>query len=155
MKFKSDCIVYVVGFFGGEFLWWVSWKWPYCKWRAFCLPTFPTISTCSHTIDSIGKSTSRKKFGEIGAKTDKNGAECTRLRGHAGKHNCIALRCQTFHWFWSQDFQFKLHHKIVAFKKCGEPRSNVNLLAVSSSRGLLFAGSPTQPELKGNVAWVS
>lgn len=48
----------------------------------------------------------------------------------------------------TQDFQFKLHHKIVAFKKCGEPRSNVNLLAVSSSRGLLFAGSPTQPELK-------
>ncbi|XP_032570953.1 nuclear pore complex protein Nup214 [Drosophila sechellia] len=48
----------------------------------------------------------------------------------------------------TQDFQFKLHHKVVAFKKCGEPRSNVNLLAVSSSRGLLFAGSPTQPELK-------
>ncbi|XP_043645623.1 nuclear pore complex protein Nup214 [Drosophila teissieri] len=48
----------------------------------------------------------------------------------------------------TQDFQFKLHDKFVAFKKCGEPRSNVNLLAVSSSRGLLFAGSPTQPELK-------
>ncbi|KAH8285369.1 hypothetical protein KR054_008222 [Drosophila jambulina] len=48
-----------------------------------------------------------------------------------------------------QDFQFKLHDKFVAFKKCGEPRSNVKLLAISSSRGLLFAGSPTQPELKG------
>ncbi|KAH8390331.1 hypothetical protein KR200_012246 [Drosophila serrata] len=47
-----------------------------------------------------------------------------------------------------QDFQFKLHDKFVAFKKCGEPRSNVKLLAISSSRGLLFAGNPTQPELK-------
>ncbi|XP_017078280.1 nuclear pore complex protein Nup214 [Drosophila eugracilis] len=48
----------------------------------------------------------------------------------------------------TQDFQFKLHDKLVAFKKCGEPRSNVKLLAISSSRGLLFAGNPTQPELK-------
>ncbi|KAH8254581.1 hypothetical protein KR032_011074 [Drosophila birchii] len=48
----------------------------------------------------------------------------------------------------TQDFQFKLHDKFVAFKKCGEPRSNVKLLAISSSRGLLFAGNPTQPELK-------
>ncbi|KAH8234163.1 hypothetical protein KR038_002779 [Drosophila bunnanda] len=47
-----------------------------------------------------------------------------------------------------QDFQFKLHDKFVAFKKCGEPRSNVKLLAISSSRGLLFAANPTQPELK-------
>ncbi|XP_017090896.2 nuclear pore complex protein Nup214 [Drosophila bipectinata] len=48
----------------------------------------------------------------------------------------------------TQDFQFKLHDKFVAFKKCGEPRSNVKLLAISSSRGLLFAGNPTLPELK-------
>ncbi|KAH8337988.1 hypothetical protein KR067_013623, partial [Drosophila pandora] len=46
------------------------------------------------------------------------------------------------------DFQFKLHDKFVAFKKCGEPRSNVKLLAISSSRGLLFAGNPTLPQLK-------
>jgi len=51
----------------------------------------------------------------------------------------------------SQDFQFKLHDKFVAFKKCGDPRSNVKLLAISSSRGLLFAGNPNQPELKGNL----
>ncbi|BFG05568.1 nuclear pore complex protein Nup214 [Drosophila madeirensis] len=48
----------------------------------------------------------------------------------------------------TQDFQFKVHNKFAAFKKCGEPRSNVNLLAISCSRGLLFAGNPTQPELK-------
>ncbi|XP_016980837.2 nuclear pore complex protein Nup214 [Drosophila rhopaloa] len=48
----------------------------------------------------------------------------------------------------TQDFQFKLRDKFVAFKKCGEPRSNVKLLAISSSRGLLFVGSPTHPELK-------
>ncbi|KAI8037578.1 nuclear pore complex protein Nup214 [Drosophila gunungcola] len=48
----------------------------------------------------------------------------------------------------TQDFQFKLRDKFIAFKKCGEPRSNVKLLAISSSRGLLFVGSPTQPELK-------
>ncbi|KAH8305991.1 hypothetical protein KR018_009350 [Drosophila ironensis] len=48
----------------------------------------------------------------------------------------------------TQDFQFKKHDKFVAFKKCGEPRSNVKLLAISSSRGLLFAGNPSQPELK-------
>ncbi|XP_016998793.2 nuclear pore complex protein Nup214 [Drosophila takahashii] len=48
----------------------------------------------------------------------------------------------------TQDFQFKLHDKFVAFKKCGDPRSNVKLLAISSSRGLLFGGNPTQPELK-------
>ncbi|XP_001361945.3 nuclear pore complex protein Nup214 [Drosophila pseudoobscura] len=48
----------------------------------------------------------------------------------------------------TQDFQFKVHNKYAAFKKCGEPRSNVNLLAISCSRGLLFAGNPTQPELK-------
>ncbi|KAH8400741.1 hypothetical protein KR009_000711, partial [Drosophila setifemur] len=49
-----------------------------------------------------------------------------------------------------QDFQFKLHDKCVGFKKCGgdEARSNVKLLAISSTRGLLFAGHPTQPELK-------
>ncbi|EDW00606.1 nuclear pore complex protein Nup214 [Drosophila grimshawi] len=48
----------------------------------------------------------------------------------------------------SQEVQFKLHDKFVAFRNCGEPRSNVKLLAVSSSRGLLFAGNPTAPELK-------
>nr|XP_016929892.1 nuclear pore complex protein Nup214 [Drosophila suzukii] len=52
----------------------------------------------------------------------------------------------------TQDFQFKLHDKFVAFKKCGDPRSNVKLLAISSSRGLLFAGNPNQPELKVIVA---
>lgn len=51
-----------------------------------------------------------------------------------------------------QEVQFKLHDKFVAFNKCGDPRSNVNLLAVSSSRGLLFAGNPTAPELKGKNA---
>ncbi|XP_030554496.1 nuclear pore complex protein Nup214 [Drosophila novamexicana] len=48
----------------------------------------------------------------------------------------------------TQEIQFKLHDKFVAFRKCGEPRSNVNLLAVSSSRGLLFAGNPNAPELR-------
>ncbi|EDW73715.1 uncharacterized protein Dwil_GK19609 [Drosophila willistoni] len=48
----------------------------------------------------------------------------------------------------TQDVQFKLHDKFVTFLKCGEPRSNVKLLAVSSTRGLLFAGNPTAPELK-------
>ncbi|XP_037717238.1 nuclear pore complex protein Nup214 [Drosophila subpulchrella] len=52
----------------------------------------------------------------------------------------------------TQDFQFKLHDKFVAFKKCGDPRSNVKLLAISSSRGLLFAGNPSQPELKVIIA---
>ncbi|XP_016946911.1 nuclear pore complex protein Nup214 [Drosophila biarmipes] len=52
----------------------------------------------------------------------------------------------------TQDFQFKLHDKFVAFKKCGDPRSNVKLLAISSSRGLLFAGNPNQPELKVIIA---
>ncbi|XP_032586369.1 nuclear pore complex protein Nup214 [Drosophila mojavensis] len=48
----------------------------------------------------------------------------------------------------TQEIQFKLHDKFLAFRKCGDPRSNVNLLAVSSSRGLLFAGNPNAPELK-------
>ncbi|TDG42245.1 hypothetical protein AWZ03_011330 [Drosophila navojoa] len=48
----------------------------------------------------------------------------------------------------TQEIQFKLHDKFLAFRKCGDPRSNVNLLAVSSSRGLLFAGHPNAPELK-------
>ncbi|XP_034478729.1 nuclear pore complex protein Nup214 [Drosophila innubila] len=48
----------------------------------------------------------------------------------------------------TQDVQFKLHDKFVAFRKCGDLRSNVKLLAVSSSRDLLFAGNPTAPELK-------
>ncbi|XP_030384400.1 nuclear pore complex protein Nup214 isoform X2 [Scaptodrosophila lebanonensis] len=48
----------------------------------------------------------------------------------------------------TQDVQFKLHDKFVAFKECGEPRSNVQLLAISSSRGLLFAGNPSAPEMK-------
>ncbi|KAL7737934.1 hypothetical protein ACLKA6_006299 [Drosophila palustris] len=48
----------------------------------------------------------------------------------------------------TQDVQFKLQDKFVAFRKCGDLRSNVKLLAVSSSRDLLFAGNPTAPELK-------
>ncbi|XP_034111500.1 nuclear pore complex protein Nup214 [Drosophila albomicans] len=48
----------------------------------------------------------------------------------------------------TQDVQFKLHDKFVAFRKCGDLRSNVKLLAVSSSRDLLFAGNPAAPELK-------
>ncbi|KAH8384800.1 hypothetical protein KR093_008652, partial [Drosophila rubida] len=47
-----------------------------------------------------------------------------------------------------KDVQFKLHDKFAAFRKCGDLRSNVKLLAVSSSRGLLFAGNPAAPELK-------
>ncbi|KAH8297259.1 hypothetical protein KR044_008866, partial [Drosophila immigrans] len=47
-----------------------------------------------------------------------------------------------------KDVQFKLHDKFVAFRKCGDLRSNVKLLAVSSSRDLLFAGNPAAPELK-------
>lgn len=83
----------------------------------------------------------------------KNGAKCSKLQRHTGKKLQLIeielliylnlLRVLT------QDVQFKLHDKFVTFRKCGDLRSNVKLLAVSSSRDLLFAGNPTAPELKG------
>lgn len=48
------------------------------------------------------------------------------------------------------DFQFKIQGKFEVFKKLDqELKSNVNLLAVASNHGLLFAGSICAPEFKG------
>ncbi|XP_065355960.1 nuclear pore complex protein Nup214 isoform X2 [Calliphora vicina] len=47
-----------------------------------------------------------------------------------------------------QDIQFKLHDKFTIFPEGKEVKSLVSLLAVSSSKGLLFAGNPNSKELK-------
>ncbi|XP_061396340.1 nuclear pore complex protein Nup214 [Musca vetustissima] len=47
-----------------------------------------------------------------------------------------------------QDIQFKLHGKFPLFSECKELKSLVSLLAVSSTKGLLFAGNPNVKELK-------
>ncbi|XP_046801029.1 nuclear pore complex protein Nup214 isoform X2 [Lucilia cuprina] len=47
-----------------------------------------------------------------------------------------------------QDIQFKLHDKFTIFPESKEVKSLVSLLAVSSAKGLLFAGNPHSKELK-------
>uniref|UniRef100_A0A1I8NM08 Nuclear pore complex protein Nup214 phenylalanine-glycine (FG) domain-containing protein n=1 Tax=Stomoxys calcitrans TaxID=35570 RepID=A0A1I8NM08_STOCA len=47
-----------------------------------------------------------------------------------------------------QDIQFKLHGKFPLFPETKESKSLVSLLAVSSTKGLLFAGNPNARELK-------
>ncbi|XP_073823094.1 nuclear pore complex protein Nup214 [Musca autumnalis] len=47
-----------------------------------------------------------------------------------------------------QDIQFKLHGKFPLFPESKELKSLVSLLAVSSTKGLLFAGNPNVKELK-------
>uniref|UniRef100_T1PM84 Nucleoporin FG repeat region n=1 Tax=Musca domestica TaxID=7370 RepID=T1PM84_MUSDO len=47
-----------------------------------------------------------------------------------------------------QDIQFKLHGKFPVFPEGKELKSLVSLLAVSSTKGLLFAGNPNAKELK-------
>ncbi|XP_075149976.1 nuclear pore complex protein Nup214 [Haematobia irritans] len=47
-----------------------------------------------------------------------------------------------------QDIQFKLHGKFALFPESNEAKSLVSLLAVSSSKGLLFAGNPNAKEIK-------
>lgn len=48
------------------------------------------------------------------------------------------------------DVLFKTHGKVDVFKKFDqELKSNVNLLAVASNHGLLFAGSICAAEFKG------
>ncbi|XP_037820822.1 nuclear pore complex protein Nup214 isoform X2 [Lucilia sericata] len=47
-----------------------------------------------------------------------------------------------------QDIQFKLHDKFSIFSEAKDVKSLVSLLAVSSAKGLLFAGNPHSNELK-------
>ena len=52
------------------------------------------------------------------------------------------------------DYQFKIHDKFTIFKKLDKQLpNNVNLLSASSNQGLIFVGSPQDPEFKGNILY--